>query len=161
MANYIKGSALRETQFGFASRGSKITVPQNATTTIFTVTGGRIVVSMLTGIVTTVIGGTTPALKLIATPSVGTANDMCTTLTVTTDEAGCMYMLPSAVGSALIGAVSTGKSGSVSGNTGAACGQVVNTGTIGMNVSAADATGAIQWTLLYVPLDDGAAVTAA
>lgn len=149
---------IRTAAAGFRIQGAAKTVPQNATSTIFTVTGGRIQVACLLGVVTTVIGGTTPALKLIATPTTGTANDMCTALTITSDEAGMMVVLPAAVGSALIGAASTGKSGSVSGP--GYGGQIVAPGTIGMNVSAADATGAIQWTLVYVPLDNAAQVAA-
>ncbi len=38
---------------------------------------------------------------------------------------------------------------------------VVKVGTIDCHLSAADATGSLKWTLLYVPLDDGASVTAA
>jgi hypothetical protein len=160
VANFIKNKYVREMALGLFAQGAAKTVPQNATQTVFTVTGGRILIATLYGLVTTVIGGTTPAAKYVATPTTGTANDMCTTLTITTDEVGMMWQLPSAVGSALIGAASTGKSGSVSGNTGALCGQIVAPGTIGFNVSAADATGAVVHTLLYIPLDAASAVVA-
>jgi hypothetical protein len=69
-----------------------------------------------------------------------------------------MWALPQAVGSALVGAAAAGKSGSVSGPV--PCGQIVAPGTIGFNVSAADATGAVVHTLYYVPLDDPARVVA-
>lgn len=147
--------AFRKALFGLLVAGAAKTVPQNATTTIFTVSGGRILVTSLVGKVTTVIAGTTPALKLIATPTVGTLNDMCAALTITATEVGTLFCLPGPTGSALNGVIS--KSGSVSGPTVA---QIVAVGTIGMNVSAADATGAIQWQLTYVPLDDGATVVA-
>jgi hypothetical protein len=137
--------------------GAAKTVPLNATSTIFTVAGGRALVTLLYGVVTTIIGGTTPALKLVATPTVGTANDMCTALTVTADEVGAMFVMPPAVGSALVGIAAAGKSGSISYAPG---GQIVAPGTIGMNDSAADATGAIQWTLFWVPLDVGVTVVA-
>ena len=135
------------------------TLPQNATSTVFTVSGGRIMVGLLYGLVTTIVGGTTPAVKLIATPTTGTANDMCTALTVTTDEVGAMWVLPIAVGSSLIGIASTGKSGSITGP--GAFGQIIAPGTVGVNCSAADATGAVQWSLFYVPLDNAATVVAA
>lgn len=150
---------VRHPILGFRSQGSTKTVPQNATQTVFTVSGGRIMITALYGLVTTIIGGTTPAAKYIATPTTGSLNDMCTTLTITTDEVGMMWQLPIAVGSALIGAASTGKSGSLSG-TGGPCGQIVAPGTIGFNVSAADATGSVLHTLYYVPLDDAARVVA-
>lgn len=148
-----QNNAVRLIALGSSALGAAKTVPQNATTTIFTVTGGRILITSLVGRVTTVIAGTTPALKLIATPTTGTLNDMCTALTISASEVGTQFSLPGATGSALQGVIS--KSGSVSGPGQ----QIVAIGTIGMNVSAADATGAIQWTLTYVPLDAGAAVT--
>lgn len=131
------------------------TVPQNATSTIFTVSGGRIAITSLTGKVTTVIGGTTPALKLVATPTVGTANDLCTAGTITADEVGTQYSLPGPTGSAL--SISGSGSGGVTGQTAPV---IVAPGTIGVNDSAADATGAIQWTMTYVALDNGATVVA-
>jgi hypothetical protein len=137
--------------------GAAKTVPTNATSTIFTVAGGRALITLLYGVVTTIIGGTTPALKLIATPTAGTANDMCTALTITGDEVGAMFVMPNAVGSALVGIAAAGKSGSISYGGG---GQIVAPGTIGMNDSAADATGAIQWTCFWVPLDSGTTLVA-
>jgi hypothetical protein len=150
---------LRHATLGFRSQSLTKTVPQNATQTIFTVSGGRLLITALYGLVTTVIAGTTPAAKYVATPTVGTANDMCTALTITSDEAGMMWQLPILVGSALLGAASTGKSGSLSG-IGGICGQIVAPGTIGFNVSAADATGAVTHSLYYIPLDDAARVVA-
>jgi hypothetical protein len=158
---------VRHALMGFRSQSLTKTVPQNATQTIFTISGGRILITALYGLVTTVIAGTTPAAKYIATPTTGTANDMCAALTITSDEAGMQWNLPAAVASALVGAASTGKSGSVSGvGTGASgsgggwCGQIVAPGTIGFNVSAADATGAVTHSLYYIPLDDAARVVA-
>jgi len=151
-------SQLRNAELGFRVQGAPKTVPLNATQTIFTVAGGRIMVGLLYGVVTTIIGGTTPAAKLVATPTVGSANDMCTVLTITGDEVGTMFVLPVAVGSALIGAAAAGKSGSASGP--GLGGQIVAPGTIGFNDSAADATGAIQWSLFYIPLDPATTVVA-
>jgi len=156
MPTPLQNSQLRNAEMGFRVQGAAKTVPQNATTTIFTVSGGRISVGLLYGVVTTVIAGTTPALKLIATPTVGTLNDMCIALTITASEVGTQFALPLATGSALLGVIS--KSGSVTGP--GLGGQIVAPGTIGMNVSAADATGAIQWTLFYVPLDPATVVVA-
>jgi hypothetical protein len=152
---------LRHATMGFRSQSLTKTLPTNATSTVFTISSGRIFILALYGLVTTVVGGTTPAVKYIATPTTGTANDMCAALTISADEAGMMWQLPSAVGSALIGAAAAGKSGSVSGNAGGYCGQIAAPGTIGINCSASDATGAVTHSLYYVPLDDAARVVAA
>jgi hypothetical protein len=157
MSVLIQADQLRTLALGTQSANSSgKTVPQNATSTIFTVSGGRVAVTSLVGKVTTVIGGTTPALKLVATPTVGTANDLCTTGTITGDEVGTLYALPGPTGSAVN--ISGSGSGGVTGQTAPV---IVAAGTIGVNVSAADATGAIQWELTYVALDNGASVTAA
>ncbi|GGU13233.1 hypothetical protein [Streptomyces violascens] len=156
MASGIPGAQLRRLLLGTAVAGAAKTVPQNATGTIFTVAGGRVLVTGLVGKVTTVIGGTTPSAKLVATPTVGSANDLCTATAITADEVGTLYSIPGPTGSAL--GVSGSGSGGVTGQTAPV---IVAAGTIGVNISAADATGAIQWTLTYVPLDDGATVTAA
>jgi hypothetical protein len=153
----IQGSQLRKLLLGTqVANSSGKTVPQNATSTIFTVSGGRVAVTSLVGKVTTVIGGTTPSAKIVATPTVGSANDLCTATAITSDEVGTQYSIPGPTGSAL--GVSGSGSGGVTGQTAPV---IVAAGTIGVNVSASDATGAIQWALTYVPIDDGASVTAA
>lgn len=160
MTTWQNNASIAQNAIGKRVQGTAKTVPTNATQTVFTVSGGRALIMLMYGVVTTVIGGTTPAVKYVATPTTGSPNDMCTALTVTSDEVGMMWQLPSAVGSSLIGAASTGKSGSVSGNTGGLCGQIVAPGTIGFNDSAADATGAVQHTLYYIPLDPTTTVVA-
>lgn len=160
MTTVSSAASIRQVILGSRSQAATKTLPANATSTLFTIANGRIFISALYGVVTTIVGGTTPAVKYVATPTVGTANDMCTALTVTADEVGMMWQLPSAVGSALIGAAAAGKSGSVSGNSGGLCGQIVAPGTIGINCSAADATGAVTHTLYWVALDNNATVTA-
>lgn len=151
-----QNSQLRNAELGFRVQGAAKTVPLNATQTVFTIAGGRIMIGLLYGLVTTVIGGTTPAAKYVATPTAGTANDMCTTGTITAAEVGSMFVLPVAKGSALL--IATAASGSQSGP--GLGGQIVAPGTIGFNDSAADATGAVQHTLFYIPLDPATTVVA-
>lgn len=146
--------AFRKALFGLSVAGTAKTVPQNATSTIFTVTGGRILVTGLYGKVTTVIAGTTPSAKIVSTPTTGTAVDVSSATAITGKEVGALIGLAGTVGTAL----------NVQ-NAGAGAGLpspvVIPVGAVGVNVSAADATGAIQWQLTYVPLDDGASVAAA
>lgn len=159
MSVLIQGDQMRALLFGVRVQTTAKTVPQNATATIFTIATGRIIVTSLVGQVTTVIAGTTPAAKWVATPTTGTASDMCTAGTITGREVGGLIGLPGPFGSAMIvpGTAGAGSGGVVLQSTGV----VVAIGTIGINVSAADATGAIQYTLTYIPLDNGATVTAA
>ncbi len=149
-------SQLRNAELGFRVQGAAKTVPQNATQTVFTVAGGRIMIGLLYGLVTTVIAGTTPAAKYVATPTTGTANDMSGAGTITAAEVGSMFVVTLVKATALI--VATAASGSQTGP--GLGGQIVAPGTIGFNVSAADATGAVQHTLFYIPLDPATTVVA-
>ncbi|MBH1939079.1 hypothetical protein I5Q34_33290 [Streptomyces sp. AV19] len=152
MSVIIQGSQLRTVNFGTKVDKAAATVPQNALSALFTVSGGRVVVTGIVGEVTTVIGGTTPSAKLVANPTTGADSDITTATAITGDAVGNLYGV-STVGGAL------GVLESV-----APMPQepfVLKAGTLDLHVSAADATGAIKWSLFYVPLDDGASVVAA
>jgi hypothetical protein len=155
MTAMIQGNQQRALLEGTAvSNAAGKTVPQNATSTIFTVSGGRVLVTGLYGKVTTIIAGTTPSAKIVSTPTVGTAVDVSSATAITGKEVGALIGLAGTVGTAL----NVQNAGAGAGLPSAI---VIPAGTLGVNVSAADATGAILWTLTYVPLDDGASVTAA
>ncbi len=152
MSSMVKGSQLRALNFGTKVDQPAKTVPQNALSALFTVSGGRVLVTGVVGEVTTVIGGTTPAAKLVANPTVGTDSDIVTAVAITDDPVGNLYGI-STVGGALKVLESV-----------AGLGQepfVLKAGTLDLHVSAADATGAIRWSLFYIPLDTGASVAAA
>lgn len=152
MSVLIQGSQLRTINFGTKVDQPAKTVPQNALSSLFTVTGGRVIVTGIVGEVTTVIGGTTPSAKLVANPTVGADTDIVTAVAITADAVGNLYAV-STVGGALAVLESA-----------APISQepfVVKPGTIDLHVSAVDATGAIKWSLFYAPLDDGASVAAA
>lgn len=152
MSVLIQGGQLRALALGVRVEQPAKTVPQNALSSLFTVSGGRVLITGLYGQVTTVIGGTTPSAKLVYSPTSGADTDMVTAVAITSDAVNTQYSLGA---TALV----------VSAQVGHTLGQVgthlVNTGTIDLHVSAADATGAIKWTLTYIPLDDGASVAAA
>lgn len=156
MATFIQGKQLRLLEYGTQVLKAAQALPQTATSTLFTVTGGRIIITSLAGTVSTVIGGTATTLALGTAPTVGTAatGGIASATAVTSKEAGTHIWLPSAAGSAL----------NVGANAGAAAqllgGQayVVSAGTLTWTTSAST-TGAISWALTYIPLDDGAAVS--
>lgn len=153
MAAYINPATFQQYLLGNKAQGSAKAVPQNATQTIFTVAGGRVLVNALFGVVTVVMAGTTPNCKFTSTPTVGTAVDLSTTTSLGTTEVGG-HVAVSAFGSATV--VKNAGAANASG----ALGIIVPAGTLGVNVSAADATGSIQWTCFYVPLDAGATLVA-
>jgi hypothetical protein len=133
---------------GFRADKAAFTLPQTATGSLFTVSGGRIALLGLLGEVTTALGATATNAKIISTPTVGTAVDLCAVLAVASKELGALFGITGIFGDALVGA-----------NAGATIlGMrpiVVPVGVIGLNTSANN-TGATKWTAWWVPLDDGA-----
>lgn len=153
MSVIIQGDQLRTINFGSKVDKAATTVPQNTTADLFTITGGRVLVATIVGEVTTVIGGTTPSLKLTSSPTTGSDVDLCTATAITSDEVGSLYSIDG-VGNAL----EVGSSGAVEST---AKPIILPIGTVNMHCDAADATGAIKWSVFYVPLDNGAVVAAA
>lgn len=151
MTAIIQGSQLAAIALGTRVESGIKTVPQNALDALFTITGGKVAVMGVIGEVTTVIGGTTPSAKLVANPTVGADTDIVTAVAVTADPVGTLYGVAT-VG----GALQVLESAAPLNQTPF----VLKPGTLDLQVSAADATGAIKWSLFYVPVDDGASVAA-
>lgn len=137
---------------GFRVDKTAATLPATTTQTIFTVAGGRVLINLLIGQVTTIIQAQACNLKVTAAPTVGTAVDLAANLDINADEAGCLY-LAECDGTALVGA-NAGAGMSGIGKSMA----IVNTGVIRIETSATN-TGATKWSLWYVPLDEGATVS--
>lgn len=124
-----------------------------STKSLFTVVGGNVEIRGIIGEVTTIVQTQANNTKYIATPTVGTAVDLCAAVDITAHEVGGLLTITGVLATA-----------AVKGNAGA--GVMMTTpicvapGTIGIN-TAADSTGAYKFSLWYVPLEDGAYVTAA
>jgi hypothetical protein len=123
-----------------------------STKPIFTVAGGKVLITSFVGEVTTAVQAQANAMKIVATPTVGTVNDLSGTVETNGAILGSLLGLTGLAGDALV--LSTG--GGVSNLRNFIA---VKAGTIGVN-TAASSTGAITWTITYVPLDDGATVVA-
>lgn len=121
---------------------------------LFNIEGGNILVTLILGEVTTIIETKTVTFKLQANPDTGTTTDLCSNLDLSADEVGSLYTI---AGNAAATAMQTGQSGSVPAQTTAV---VVSPGTIDAVVGATH-TGSIKWSVWYLPLEDGAYVTAA
>lgn len=136
---------------GFKESRASATLPQTTATPYFTVAGGRVLAFFL-GEVTVVIQTQANNTKLVHNPTVGTDSDMCAVLSITADEVGILYTLTGTVGDALVGG---GQAGGLGSNP-----FVLNVGTVDLNCAASN-TGETKWECFWVPLDDGATVTAA
>lgn len=139
--------------FGQTVLRATANIPQTATGTLFTVSGGRIAITGLIGVVTTAIQAQANAVKLVATPTTGTVNDLSATVDINGLAVGGMLSPTGLAGDALV--KSTG--GGISGQRNPI---YVAPGNIGLN-TAASSTGQIRWILLWVPVESGASVVAA
>lgn len=129
------------------------TLPQTAQGALFTVAGGRVLLLAIIGEVTVAIQNQANNTKIVANPTTGSDVDLCAVLSIANDEVGCLYGITGLFSDAMVGA-----------NAGATVaprnGIVVPVGTIDLNCAASN-TGSVKWSAWYVPMDDGALLTAA
>ena len=133
-------------------------LPQSTTDQLFRVYGGRVMVELLLGEVTTVIQSTDPILKVsskaldTANVAIGTTYDIASTLDLSSDEVGSMYTVEGD-GTALISAQLAGAGYAANGIK-----WIAPRGEIYLTTGASK-TGAMKWDMWYRPLDEGAYVT--
>ena len=155
MSVIIQPTQLRTMLYGISvSRSTPDTLPATAAQNIFTIAGGRVVVTSLVGQVTTAIQNQACTVKLTSTPTTGTALDITSATAITNKEAGSLITLPLTLGGALN--VQVAGAGEVPG----ALGFLLPIGTLSYTTSATN-TGAIKWDITYVPYDTGASVALA
>lgn len=153
MADFLEGLALRKLQFGIKVDRAIATLPQTAAAAIFNIVGGRVLLTAIVGEVTVVIQTQANNTKLTANPTTGTSVAICAVLDITAKEVGTLFGISGLNSDALIGI-----------NAGALPGQtrpvVLPVGTIDLDCAASN-TGSVKWSVLYMPLDDGAYMEAA
>ncbi len=151
MSTLIQGPQVRSLVLG--SRVEKATgTLAAATSALFTVSGGKVLVTSIVGEVTTAIT-VANSYKLQHNPTTGTTKDLCaaTDIGTTDTPAGNLLGFQGLTGDSILtgpGAVPTLKQP-----------LVLTAGSVEQVSAGTD--GAITWVLTYVPLDDGASVTAA
>jgi hypothetical protein len=156
MASGVPGVQLRRLLLGTKVEEPAAVLPATATGHLFTVSGGRVVVTSLVGQCTTVCTSTATTVSVGHTPLSGTASTtaLATATAVTSAEVGSLVSLPITKGALLVNVLAGGAAQAPGSG-----GYVVPPGTIDITTSATN-TGAFKWTLTYVPLDDGATVVA-
>lgn len=156
MSTIIQGYQIRTEQFGVQVVKAAQNLPQTATATLATVTGGAVLVTSILGLVTTVLGATATNLSLGTAPTVGVAS--------TTGIASATAVTSTPLGAWLVPVQNAGVGGALA--IGASAGVapflptplVVSAGTITWTTSAND-TGQIRWYFTYIALDNGAALS--
>lgn len=153
--------------YGALVTGAAKTLPASTSGDIFTVTGGRVIVTSLTGVVSTAIqnqactvsvghkpaGGSSQAATLASATAVTNAV-LATSLAVPAFSSGSPAALVVLAPTALVPGVDLGVVATSGGIA------MVPAGSIQITTSATN-TGAIQWSVTYVPYDAGATVAAA
>ena len=150
---FISGVALRKLLLGERVLKASFTLPASASGALYTISGGRVLITSIVGEVTTIVQAQACNLKLISTPTTGTAVDMCAVVDINAKEAGCLLGITGVPATALV-ATNAGLTVQMYNY------QILPIGTINLNTSATN-TGATKWSLTYIPVDDGAAVVAA
>jgi hypothetical protein len=136
---------------GLSVERAAAALPQTAQAPLFTITGGRVIIRII-GEVTVAIQNQANNAKLVHNVAVGTDQDLCAVLNIAADEVGTLYTLPGPFASALVG---SGQAAPMPSQP-----VVLKPGTIDLSTSASN-TGAVKWTLYYIPIDSGALVVAA
>ncbi len=144
----------------FGPRVTKATgVLANGETPLFTIAGGKVLVTGLLGYVTVAVGATVSNCKLVFDPTAaGTDFDLCTATAITSDAVEQQYTL--------LGSVEAPGALFVAGAVGQ-CNPMFpdpysfTPGQIHQNLSADPVGGEITWNLWYLPIDSGATVVAA
>lgn len=155
MSVIIQGSQLRNILMGMRVDAAPYTIATE-TKTLFNITGGAVAITALWGNVTTTMTVANTVL-LQANPTTGatgafvTATDLGTTDT----PAGDFLGISGVVGDSIIRSVGFAEIGFKQGYL------LVGAGTIEQVTTGSSPDGVIAWSLMYVPLDAGAAVTAA
>jgi hypothetical protein len=158
MSTIIHGDQLRSLLYGSVVSKATGTVA-NGTTSLFTIAGGRVVVTSLIGRVTTAIGSTASNCKLVYNPTAaGTSFDLCTAVAITSDAVEQTYTVAGDVETvgALLVAGAVGQGNGVFSKP-----YILQAGVVEQNLSADPVGGAITWTCTYVPYDNGATLVAA
>ena len=160
MSNFIQGVQQRQLLYGNQVTKAAQNLPQTATSTLYTVAGGAVLVTSLIGIVTTAIAASDPVLTLGTAPTTGTAEaaGIASSTILTSAEVGTLVTVTSSGGlpTGLVVMATAAKAGNSVFLAGDAF--VVSAGTITWTTGASK-TGAFKWYLTYVPLDNGASVS--
>lgn len=148
-------SGIRTSILGIKVDRVTSTLPGTGDLSIFTVSGGRIIVTSIVGEVTTVIQAQANAIKLKSVPTTGTSKDISATLDINAYEVGALISLDGTALSTTLSGTNAGAALSTRGT-----GIVIPIGAIKYNTAATN-TGAIKWSITYIPYDNAAVVVAA
>lgn len=156
MTTMIQGDQLRALLRGVRVTRATAALPQTTAGALFTISGGKVLVTSIIGEVTTVIQTQADNTKLTFDPTdAGATQDLCAVLDITADAVGTMYSITGTPATAMQDALNFLPSSKVLAQP-----LVLKPGSILLDCAASN-TGSVKWELTYIPLDGGASVAAA
>lgn len=156
MSTMLQGDQLRALLRGVRVARATAALPQTTTSTLFTISGGKVLITGIIGEVTTVIQTQADNTKLTFDPTdAGATQDLCAVLDITADAVGTMYSITGTPATAMQDALNFLPSSKVLAQP-----LVLKPGSILLDCAASN-TGAVKWECTYIPLDNGASVAAA
>lgn len=127
-------------------------LPGTGAEALFTITGGRVLVTSIVGEVTTAIQNQANNTKLQANPTAaGSSVDMCANLDVANKPVATLFSITGTASDAMASGLAV---------NGQHTPFVLQAGTLDLYCAATN-TGSVKWVLHYLPLDNGARVVAA
>lgn len=150
MASMIPGKAVRNAIYGLRVERAAGNLAQGGNLNLFTVAGGRVILTGFVGEVTTVVQSQANAVKFNTLGTTGSiSTDLCATVETNAAAVGNLIGFPGgAANAAVLGSNVTQPNETI-----------IQPGSIRMNAAASN-TGQMKFVLTYIPLDDGATVVA-
>ena len=121
------------------------TLPQGGDGSLFTITGGRVLLVLILGEVTVLIGGANASLLKLNLTATGDDQDLCAALDIATDAVGTLYTISGVVGDAMRDDILIGLGMGFQG-------MILSPGIIELEC-AGSVSGEIQWSVWWIPLD--------
>jgi hypothetical protein len=150
--DYLEGKAVTKVVNGLVVHKDALAIAAISTKSLFNVVGGRVIVKNLLGEVTTGLEAKANACKFDFTPTGGATVDLSAGVECNGDVAGTLY--------SITGLPATAMSVTIGNAVSQTYDIILKPGVIGFN-TAADATGNIKASVVYIPIDDGAYIEAA
>jgi len=151
--NYMHGLGLRMQKLGHRLLRPTATLPQTAATAIFNIVGGNVLMTLIIGRITTLLGAV-GNMSLEETPTVGTTEVIAAATAVGTYAQDDLIGITGVPAGTMVPQATGGMPGMTT------QGVILRVGTLDLRLSASS-TGSIEWTVFYIPLEVGSYMSVA
>ena len=151
--NYMHGLGLRMQKLGHRLLRPTATLPQTTAAAIFNIVGGNVLMTLIIGRITTILGAV-GNMSLEENPTIGTTEVLCAVVAAGTYAQDDLVGITGVPTDAMVPALTGGIPGM------STQGVELRVGTLDLRLSASS-TGSIEWTVFYIPLETGAYMSVA